>query len=195
VSGQSIGYVRVSSVSQSTDRQIAELGDVDRVFEDHASGKNTARPALAELLRFARAGDTVRVTSLDRLGRDLRDLVQIIDQLVEQGVIVESLKERLTFTGDESDPMSRLLLGVFGAIAEFERALIRERQAHGIAAARARGVKLGGRKPALTAEQVQGARDLLAQTPAPSKAAVARELGVNRATLYRALAAGSAPAE
>lgn len=186
MSGQVIGYVRVSSVDQSTERQLAELGDVDRVFEDRASGKNTDRPALDELLRFAREGDTVRVTSLDRLGRSLLDLVQLIDRLVESGVVVESLKERLTFTPDEDDPMGRLLLGVFGAIAEFERSLIRERQAQGIAAAKARGV-YKGRQPTLTAEQIEQARTLLAQEPPPSKAAVARKLGVSRSTLWRAL--------
>lgn len=186
MSGQVIGYVRVSSADQSLERQLAELGDVDQLFEEKASGKDTSRPQLEQMLRFARKGDTVRVTSLDRLGRSLLDLVQLIDRLVADGVVVESLKERLTFTPDEDDPMSRLLLGVFGAIAEFERSLIRERQAQGIAAAKARGV-YKGRQPALSDEQVREARAMLAQELPPSKAAVARKLGVSRSTLWRAL--------
>ncbi|HMS71395.1 MAG TPA: recombinase family protein [Baekduia sp.] len=187
MSGQVIGYVRVSSADQSLERQLAAIGDVDEVFEEKISAaRGTDRPQLEALLRFARKGDRVRVTSLDRLGRSLVDLVQLIDRLVDDGVEVEFVKERLIFTPNEDDPMSRLLLGVFGAIAEFERALIRERQAQGIAAAKARGV-YKGRPPALTDEQLQEARAMLAQEPSPSKAAVARKLGVSRSTLWRAL--------
>lgn len=187
MTGKTVGYVRVSSAEQSTVRQLAELGDVDQLFEDHVTGGTRSRPGLEQLLRYARAGDTVKVASLDRLGRSLIDLVQIIDELVDDGVAVEFVKERLTFRPDAEDPMGRLLLGVFGSIAEFERSLIRERQAQGIAAAKARGV-YKGRQPKLTAEQIAEARELLEREPAPSKAAVARRLGVSRSTLYRALA-------
>ena len=145
-----VGYVRVSSLEQNTVRQL-DGAEVERTFTDRASGKDTARPRLAEMLAFVREGDTVLVHSMDRLARDLEDLRGLVPTLTGKGVRVEFVKEGLVFTGEDS-PMATLLLSVMGAFAEFERALILERQREGIAAARQRGAYTG-RKPALTAGQ------------------------------------------
>ncbi len=177
-----VGYTRVSTIDQNLDRQLDGI-DVDRVFADKISGKNTHRPALAELLEYVRAGDTVVVHSMDRLARNLDDLRQLVRTLTGRGVRVEFVKESLTFTGDDS-PMATLLLSIMGSFAEFERALIRERQMEGIAAAKKRGVYTG-RKKALTAEQVAEVRERIAV--GETKAALAREYGVSRETLYQHL--------
>ncbi len=184
MAGQIIGYVRVSSVGQNPERQIEALTGCERVFTDRLSGKSADRPALREMVAYVREGDTVRVASLDRLARNLDDLRRLVTELTTKGVRVEFLKEGLTFTGDDG-AMARLLLSVMGAFAEFERSLIKERQAEGIAIAKAKGV-YKGRKPALTAQQVEEARQRIADGVA--KAKVARDLGVSRQTLYSALA-------
>lgn len=188
MAGQRVGYVRVSSFDQNPERQL-DGADLDRVFTDKASGKNLARPELDALLRFVRDGDTVIVHSLDRLARNLDDLRQLVQDLTARGVRVQFLKEQLTFTGEDS-PMANLLLSVMGAFAEFERALIRERQREGIALAKQRGAYRGRRK-SLTAEQ---AAQLAAQAAAGvPKAQLAREFGVSRETVYQYLRAGAAP--
>ncbi len=184
MSGQVVGYVRVSSTDQNEARQVEALTGTDRLFVDKLSGKNTERPALTEMLGYVRDGDTVRVASLDRLARNLDDLRRLVTDLTAKGVRVEFIKEALTFTG-ETNPMSKLLLSMLGAVAEFERELIRERQAEGIAIAKAKGV-YKGRKPALNAEQVEQVRSRIAE--GVPKAVVARDLGVSRQTLYSALA-------
>lgn len=185
MAGQTVGYVRVSSADQNEARQVEALCGAERLFKDKVSGKNTERPALAELLTYVREGDTVRVASLDRLARNLDDLRRLVTDLTAKGVRVEFIKEGLTFTGDDN-AMARLLLSVMGAFAEFERSLIRERQAEGIALAKANGV-YKGRKPALSAEQVAEARQRVSE--GVPKAVVARDLGVSRQTLYTALSA------
>ena len=177
-----VGYTRVSTIDQNLDRQLDGI-DVERVFADKISGKNTHRPALEELMEYVRAGDTVVVHSMDRLARNLDDLRQLVRTLTGRGVRVEFVKESLTFTGDDS-PMATLLLSIMGSFAEFERALIRERQMEGIAAAKKRGVYTG-RKKALTAEQVAEVRERIAV--GETKAALAREYGVSRETLYQHL--------
>ena len=185
MTGQIVGYIRVSSADQNEARQVEALAGVERLFTDKVSGKNTERPALAERLDYVRSGDTVRVASLDRLARNLDDLRRLVTDLTAKGVRVEFIKEGLTFTGEDS-AMSKLLLSVMGAFAEFERSLIRERQTEGIAIAKANGV-YKGRKPALSAEQVEQARERVSQ--GIPKAVVARDLGVSRQTLYTALSA------
>jgi DNA invertase Pin-like site-specific DNA recombinase len=137
VSGQRIGYVRVSTLDQNEKRQL-EGQVLDRIFTDKASGRDTARPELAEMLRFARDGDTVVVHSMDRLARNLDDLRSRVRALTRKGVLVEFVKENLVFTGEDS-PMANLMLSVMGACAEFERSLFRERQKEGIALAKQRG--------------------------------------------------------
>lgn len=118
---QRIGYVRVSSFDQNPDRQL-EQAQVDKVFTDKASGKDTQRPELDALLAFVREGDTVVVHSMDRLARNLDDLRHLVQKLTKRGVHIEFVKECLTFTGEDS-PMANLMLSVMGAFAEFERAL------------------------------------------------------------------------
>jgi DNA invertase Pin-like site-specific DNA recombinase len=177
-----VGYTRVSTIDQNLDRQLDAI-PVDRVFADKVSGKNTHRPKLDELLDYVREGDTVVVHSMDRLARNLDDLRHLVRALTGRGVQVEFVKENLTFTGDDS-PMATLLLSIMGSFAEFERALIRERQREGIAAAKKRGVYTG-RKKALTDQQVAEIRQRVAA--GETKAALAREYGVSRETLYQHL--------
>ena len=183
--GQRIGYVRVSSFDQNPERQLEQV-TVDRLFTDKASGKDIQRPELERLLAFVREGDTVVVHSMDRLARNLDDLRRLVQGLTQRGVRIEFVKESLTFTGEDS-PMANLMLSVMGAFAEFERALIRERQREGIALAKQRGA-YRGRKPALSnAEATELRRRAEAREP---KAALAREFGISRATLYEYLRAG-----
>ena len=174
-----VGYVRVSSVDQNTVRQLDGI-EVERTFTDRASGKDTARPMLDEMVSFVRAGDTVLVHSMDRLARNLDDLRRIVRMLTGKDVRVEFVKENLTFTGEDS-PMATLLLSVMGAFAEFERALILERQREGIAAAKRRGAYTG-RKPALTAEQADQLRERAAV--GERKSLLAKEFGISRETVY-----------
>ena len=180
--GQRIGYVRVSSFDQSPERQLEHV-PVDKVFTDKASGKDTQRLELDALLSFVREGDTVVVHSMDRLARNLDDLRRLVQKLTKRGVRIEFVKESLTFTGEDS-PMANLMLSVMGAFAEFERALIRERQREGIALARQRGA-YRGRKKALSPEQVAELRQRTAA--GEQKAKLVREFGVSRETLYQYL--------
>ena len=180
--GQRIGYVRVSSFDQNPERQLEQV-TVDRLFTDKASGKDTQRPELERLLAFVREGDTVVVHSMDRLARNLDDLRRLVQRLTQRGVRIEFVKEHLTFTGEDS-PMANLMLSVMGAFAEFERALIRERQREGIALAKQRGA-YRGRKKALAPEQVAQLRRRAAA--GEKKAQLAREFGISRETVYQYL--------
>jgi DNA invertase Pin-like site-specific DNA recombinase len=196
MAGQRIGYVRVSTLDQNEQRQLDGRA-LDRVFTDKASGRDTARPQLIELVRFARDGDTVVVHSMDRLARNLDDLRSLVQKLTAKGVRVEFLKEGLVFTGEDS-PMANLMLSVMGAFAEFERSLIKERQREGIALARQRGA-YRGRKRMLTSEQA-GELVRRAASGIP-KSALARDYGISRETVYQylrqaaaATAAGASPA-
>ena len=180
--GHRIGYIRVSSFDQNPERQLEQV-EVSKVFTDKASGKDTERPALEELLSFVREGDTVMVHSMDRLARNLDDLRRLVQQLTKRGVRIEFVKECLTFTGEDS-PMANLLLSVMGAFAEFERALIRERQREGIALAKQRGA-YRGRKKALSPEQMAELRQRA--STGEQKAKLAREFGISRETLYQYL--------
>src|SRR5690349_21065766 len=142
--GQRIGYVRVSTIDQNTERQLEGI-EVAKTFTDKAFGKDTQRPQLEALMSFVRAGDTVIVHSMDRLARNLDDLRRIVQTLTGKGVRIEFVKEHLAFTGEDS-PMASLMLSVMGAFAEFERALINERQREGIALAKQRGAYRGRKK-------------------------------------------------
>lgn len=183
MTGQQVGYIRVSTVLQNTARQLDSVA-LDKVFEDRASGKNTDRPQLAACLSHLREGDTLNVHSMDRLCRNLDDLRRIVKELTGRGVVVKFHKESLTFTG-ESSPMSNLLLSMLGAVAEFERSIILERQREGIAIAKGEG-KYRGRKPSLTAERIQELQKRAAA--GERKAVLAREFGVSRETVYTYLA-------
>ncbi|MER2517585.1 MAG: recombinase family protein [Candidatus Accumulibacter phosphatis] len=180
--GQRIGYVRVSSFDQNPERELEQVS-VNRLFTDKASGKDTQRPELERLLAFVREGDTVVVHSMDRLARNLDDLRRLVQGLTQRGVRIEFVKESLTFTGEDS-PMANLMLSVMGAFAEFERALIRERQREGISLAKQRGV-YRGRKKALSPERVAELRRRAAA--GEQKAKLAREFGISRETLYQYL--------
>ena len=188
VSGQRVGYIRVSSLDQSSNRQTEALlayGRIDRFFEDKISGRSRAeRPALNECIKYLRNGDELVVSSIDRLARSLIDLRTLVDEITAKGVTVYFLHENLRFTHEGEDARSNLMLSILGSFAEFERAIIRERQAEGIALAQKAG-KYRGRKRALSAEQIDEARIRIGA--GESKAAVARELGVARTTLYAAL--------
>jgi DNA invertase Pin-like site-specific DNA recombinase len=178
-SGQRVGYRRVSTVEQATDRQLDGV-PLDRVFTDHASGKDIQRPELQKLIAYVREGDRVVIHSMDRLARNLEDLRGLVRAFTGKGVQVQFVKEGLTFSGDDN-PMAQFLLNVMGSFAEFERALIRERQREGVALAKRRGA-YKGRKRALTEEQIA---DLRARAvPGANKAALAREYGIGRRTLY-----------
>jgi DNA invertase Pin-like site-specific DNA recombinase len=177
--GQRIGYIRVSTTDQNTQRQL-DGHQLDRLFTDRLSGKDTARPQLEAMLRYLREGDILLVHSMDRLARNLDDLRRLVRELTGHGVRVSFVKEGLTFTGEDS-PMATLLLSVMGAFAEFERALIRERQREGIALAKARGA-YRGRRPALNPNQAQELKHRAAVGEQVAK--LAREYGISRETAY-----------
>jgi DNA invertase Pin-like site-specific DNA recombinase len=178
--GHIVGYTRVSSVDQNNARQLDGV-KVDKMFTDKASGKDIKRPQLQAALDHLREGDTLMVHSMDRLARNLDDLRKLVTELTSKGVKVEFKKENLIFTGEDTS-MANLLLSVLGAVAQFERDLIKERQKEGIAIAKAKGDIYKGRKPSLSAER---AADLRKRADAGEpKTALAKEFGISRAALY-----------
>lgn len=185
ITGQKIGYARVSSKDQNLDRQLAALKKekVFRIFTDTVSGSSTKCPGLDGALNYVCAGDQLIVVSMDRLARSLIDLHRLVDELTERGVSVKFLKEGQVYSQD-STPVAKLMLGLLGSVAEFERAIIRERQAEGIAKAKARGV-YKGRAKVLNEEQIMQAREWVSE--GIPKAEVARRLGIGRTTLYKYL--------
>ncbi|ADI30558.1 recombinase family protein [Methylotenera versatilis] len=186
--GHNIGYARVSTADQDTARQLEALHQlgIDRLFEDKASGKDINRPALVEAMKYARTGDTLVVHSLDRLARNLVDLLNIVEDLTARGVSVKFLKENLVFTTSEADPFSKLTLQMLGAFAQFERSLIRERQREGIAIAKLAGA-FKGRKQALNDEQVKELVSLDTVNHGKNRTALAAQFGISRNSLYRYL--------
>ena len=174
--GRKIGYVRVSSVNQKTERQLDGVA-VDRTFTDNCSGKDTERPQLTLMLGNLRDGDTLLVHPMDR---DVGDLRRIVEGLTARGVVVQFIKESLTFS-DEASPMNLLLLNMLGVVAQFERAMILERQREGIAVAKLRGV-YKGRNPVMDAASIALALAFIKD--GVPKTVIARELGVSRASLY-----------
>ena len=176
-----VGYRRVSSASQSLDRQ--ELEGCDKVFEEKITGAKRDRPELSRMLDYIRDGDEVRVHSIDRLARDLRDLQSIIEQINDKDATITFLKEKLTFKPSaQADPFAKLQLHLMGAFAEFERSIIRERQREGIARAKERGV-YAGRKTSIDVDKV---KSLHASGVGASE--IARQLGIGRASVYRLIA-------
>ena len=178
--GQTIGYIRVSSFEQNEARQL-EKETLDRVFTDKASGKDTNRPQLKELIQFVREGDLVLVHSMDRLARNLDDLRKLVKSFVAKGVSVKFVKEGLLFSTKDDSPMSNLLLSVMGAFAEFERSLIKERQREGIELAKKKGV-YKGRVKALSDEDIVLLNERV--SAGVNKSTLAKEFGVSRQTLY-----------
>ncbi len=188
--GYRLGYARVSTLEQdeALQRDALTAAGCDRIFVDKASGRLERRSALDGLLEQVRPGDTLVVWRLDRLGRSLRHLIDILIELDARGVAFQSLTEHI----DTTTPGGRLIFHVFGALAEFERDLIRERTLAGLAAARARG-RRGGRPSVWTPEKLATAVELY-EAGQHDVAAIARLLGVSRASVYRALAGGLAGA-
>jgi DNA invertase Pin-like site-specific DNA recombinase len=181
-----IGYARVSTTEQNLDLQLDALDKAgcERVFSDQASGAKAERPGLEEALAFARPGDTLVVWKLDRLGRSLRHLIDTIGALSERGVGFKSLQESI----DTTTSGGKLVFHVFGALAEFERDLIRERTNAGLKAARARG-RMGGRPKALSDKQQQQARALV-KDPSLSIGEICKTLRISRSTFYRYVSGG-----
>lgn len=187
--GKRVGYIRVSSADQNTARQL-EAVELDKVFKDKASGKDVSRPQLKAALDYLRDEDVLVVHSMDRLARNLDDLRKIVSDLTGRGVQVQFMREGLVFSGEDS-AMSKLLLSVMGAFAEFERALLRERQREGIELAKKAGV-YRGRKPSLNPERASELRRRIAD--GEKRAALAREFGISRETLYQYARAGDTAA-
>ena len=178
-----VGYIRVSTFEQNIDRQLKDV-PIETMFEDRCSAKDIDRPRLASCLQYLRNGDVLHVHSIDRLARNLVDLLHIVTDLTGKGVIVRFEKERLEFS-NQASPMNNLLLAVLGAVAEFERALHLERQREGIAIAKAAG-KYKGRRPALSKAKVIELNQRFAS--GAKKAVLAKEFGVSRVTVDKYLA-------
>ncbi|MCA1494991.1 recombinase family protein [Ensifer sp. NBAIM29] len=177
--GDILGYARVSTGDQDVAGQNLRLEQAGaiRVFTDIKSGKSMDRPGLAELLDYARAGDTLAVVRLDRLGRSLAELLETVKVLRQRQIDLVSLEEKI----DTSSAAGELIFHVFGAIAHFERRLISERTKDGVAAARAKG-KRPGRQP-LDMKKVEAAMKLIEARTPPAEAA--KQLGLGRSTVYR----------
>lgn len=187
-SGQRVAYVRVSSLDQNPDRQLEAVGECHRVFLDREQGSHerlSSRAQLEELIQYVREGDHVVVASMDRLARSVIDLNTITQRIVAKGVSVDFLKERLTFrAGAGEDPFAQFQMNLMGSFAQFEREMIRQRQAEGIAAAKRRGV-YKGRARLLGDEEIREVREQAAR--GVPKARIAREWKISRSTLYRYL--------
>ena len=182
MAGHRVGYIRVSSLEQNPERQLETI-QIDKRFIDKVSAKDVNRPQLNELLDYVREGDTIVVHSMDRLARNLDDLRYLVQSQTEKGIRIEFIKEGLSFSGEDS-PMAKLLLSVMGAFAEFERALIKERQREGIELAKKRGA-YKGRKKVLNTEQVQ---ELVTRAQSgEKKTSIAKDFGISRETLYKYL--------
>lgn len=179
MTGQRIGYKRVSTIDQNTARQLDGVA-LEKCFTDKASGKDTDRPQLQAALDYCRDGDTLVVHSMDRLARSLVDLRRLVHDLTARGVAVEFVKENLRFIGEDA-PMAVLLLSLLGAVAEFERALILERQREGIAIAKAAG-RYKGRRRLLNSDKVAEIR--FRAEAGERKTDIARSIGISRETLY-----------
>lgn len=180
--GQIVGYIRVSTVDQNTERQLEGV-PLDKVFTDKASGKDTNRPQLQAALEWVRAGDVLRVHSMDRLARNVEDMLRIVRELNGRSVSVQFVKENMNFAGND-DPRSTLMFTMLAAFAQFERSLIKERQREGIELAKAKGKYKGG-KPKLDDDHVAMLKHWVAD--GIPKAEVARRLSITRETVYQYL--------
>jgi DNA invertase Pin-like site-specific DNA recombinase len=186
-----VGYARVSRQDQNLDLQRRELeaADCEKIFEERVSSRKERRPVLQEALDYLRTGDVLVVWRLDRLGRSLKELIELVGDLQERGVEFKSLRESL----DTTTPGGKLVFHVFASIAEFERDIIRERTMAGLEAARARGRK-GGRKPVMDERKIALASNLMKARVMPVSE-VCETVGVSRATLYRYVKPDGTPRE
>jgi len=176
-----IGYIRVSTVDQNTERQLHNI-KLDKNFTDKCSGKDTNRPALKQLIDYAREGDIIHVHDISRMARNTEDLLRLVKEFTKQGISLKFHKEHLEFNGENS-PMQQLMLTMLGGIYQFERSMILERQREGIAIAKAKGKYLG--KPVNEALH-EKIRELFSQ--GVNKSQIAKQLGCTRPTVYKALA-------
>ncbi len=179
--GQTVGYVRVSTTDQNPARQLEAIGTVDRLFAEKISARTTDRPQLQAMLAYVRSGDVVKVKSPDRLARSTTDLLALVNHLKDKDVQIQFIDQPALNT---DSPQGEFMLTILGAVAQLERATIKERQAEGIALAKARGVY--DRAPKLSPDQIDQARRRIAG--GVPKAVIARDLNVSRQTLYTALA-------
>lgn len=174
-----IAYIRVSTTDQNTERQLDGV-EVDKTFTDKCSGGSTDRPALTDLLDYIREGDTVHVHSIDRLARNLQDLLSLVERFKTKGVTLKFHKESLTFEGSVTNAMQDLMLSMIGAVAQFEKAMINERQREGIEKAKARGVYSQERKKKVDRDEVKA----LLNEGLPM-AQIAKKLGCSSKTIQR----------
>lgn len=180
MTGQHVGYIRVSSIDQNTIRQLDGVS-LNKTFTEKLSGKDTQRPILQECLSYIRQGDRLHVHSIDRLARNAKDLLNLVEQILAKGATVSFNKNNLVFSPDSKDHMAKLQLTMLAAFAEFERELIRERQLEGIAIAKADGKYSGRRK--VTDEVIEKAKARTKNGEPLSR--VAKELNISRETLYK----------
>lgn len=185
MSGKTIGYIRVSTVGQNSERQLDGI-DLDKVFEEKASAKTKDRPRLNEMLEYIREGDSVIVHDISRLARNIQDLHHLVEEITAKGATLQFNKEGLTFSGDKQDPMSQLLLSMLGAVYQFEREIMKERQREGIAVAKAQG-KFKGRPAKLNNLEILQVVD-----EGNSIAQTAKILGVSQSSVQRAKRARAA---
>jgi DNA invertase Pin-like site-specific DNA recombinase len=178
---ENIGYIRVSTVDQNAERQLLNI-ELDNSFTDKCSGKDTDRPALKQLIEYAREGDVIHCHDISRMARNTEDLLRLVKEFTEQGISLKFHKEHLEFTG-ESNPMQQLMLTMLGGIYQFERAMILERQREGIAIAKQKGKYKG--KPVN-----ETLHDKIRQkySEGVNKMQIAKTLNCARATVYKALA-------
>lgn len=189
-----VAYARVSTSDQNLARQLEALKafEPDKIFTDEVSGKNLQRPGFRQMLDYVREGDTIYVCSLDRFARNLTDLLEVIKDLQKRGVSVHFLKENMLISADtKTSSMSKLILSIMGAVAEFERSLIRERQQEGIDLAKKRGV-YKGRAP-IAEEKIAKAKELYGLGVPLSK--ISKQIQISRSTLYRRVVEKKQPAE
>lgn len=176
-------YKRVSTTDQNTERQLLDVS-CDRVYIEKISGKNINRPELQAMLLNIRAGDIVNVHSMDRLARNTKDLLNLVEEITTKGAKIIFHKENLTFAAEKQDPYQKMMMTMLGAVAELERNLILERQREGIALAKMHGKYKGG-QPKLTAQQVEEIKVLVNNhTPITQ---IAKHYGVSRRTVYNYL--------
>lgn len=180
--GKTVAYIRVSSIDQNEARQIAAIGTVDKIFTDKTSGSTRNRPQLEAMLDYIREDDLVLVKSPDRLARSTTDLLNIVKEVRDKGAQIRFIDNPSLNT---DTPQGAFMLTILGAVAELERATIRERQAEGIALAKERGVYAKQRTPKLSPSEIEEARERVKQ--GVSKTRIAQDLGVSRTTLYKAL--------
>jgi DNA invertase Pin-like site-specific DNA recombinase len=185
--GRIIGYKRVSSLEQNLDRQLEGV-ELDVEFMEKKSGRDKERPELQNMLKTAWKGDTIMVHSIDRLARNMVDLLNIVKELIDKGAKVTFVKESLTFTGEDTDMFKNLMLKMLGAFAEFERDLSKSRQREGIELKKAAGGYKGkGRKKSITPEMIAAMKARV--EAGEKKTKIAADLGISRESIYKLLKA------